>query len=150
MMFLRKGMTLMEIIIVLILISVAAVFTFPNFITPTEHARAINAKNNLLAIYGAQQNYITNNVNNNNSYCTSASPSPCSTLAEINTVLGLNIEDDGTYHYQCLTATTCTATRTISPLPLTLTLTLNTPIKVVLGGGNPACVSTTGNSNWCP
>ena len=53
----REGITLMEIIVVLIIVGIAAGFFFPNYTTPIEKARAANAQNNLLAIYSAQQNY---------------------------------------------------------------------------------------------
>ena len=61
----KQGFTLMEIIVVIIIIGLCLAFAFPNFTTPNEQSYALNAQNNLLAIYSAQQNY----YNNNGSYC---------------------------------------------------------------------------------
>lgn len=147
----REGITLMEIIVVLTIIGVATVFSFPNYTTPVEKARVTNAQNNLLAIYSAQQNY----RNNNGSYCTNnpvSSPCPLSlsatcggSLAYINCSLSLNIQDDGTYTYFCR-GVTCTATRTNSLSDPTMVVTLNAAIRLS-GNVNPTC--TTSN-NWCP
>ena len=142
----RNGMTLIEIIVVLIIAGVVVAFSLSNFSTPSEQARAVNARNNLLAIYSAQQNY-NNNHGGNGTYCVTGSNPPCDNLANINTALSLNIQDDGTYSYSCL-GVACTATRTNSSANLVLTATLNSAVQT--GGVNPTCTSTTNNSNWCP
>jgi len=138
----RRGVTLMEIIIVLVIIGIFVAMFLPNFTTPTEHARAGTVQNNLLAIYSAQKNY----SNNNNGIFASLA-----TLALIDSTLSLNIQDDGTYLYSCVTTDpsgfACTAQRNISPTPLTLKVT-NTPIQ--LGGVNPSCTPAAGYSAWCP
>jgi prepilin-type N-terminal cleavage/methylation domain-containing protein len=143
-----QGFTLMEMIIVLIIIAIAAVVSFPNFTTPTEQAKALNAKNNLLAIYSAQKNY----YNNGGSYCANLSSNPTcgTTLANLNINLSLNIQDDGTYKYDCgVTATNyCTATRNLSPSPLSIKVALTLPIQLTGGSPNPACTGS--NLNWCP
>ena len=143
-------MTLMEVIVVMVMIGVATVFCLPNFTSPTERAKAVSAQNNLLAIYTAQQNY---NVNNNTTaFCTTAN-GICGSLASINSNLSLNIQDDGTYNYSCVTsggAPQCTATRNNSSANLTLDVSLNQPIKLTTQTGNPSCGPTTGNTNWCP
>ena len=140
MIFRKAGMTLLEIIVVLVIVSITTCFFFPDFQTPNEQAKAANAQNNLLAIYSAQQNY----HNNNNAYCAAA----CSTIAQINTVLSLQIQDDGTYAYSCAGGAACTATRN-SNSNLVITATLNQPIKIA-GEVNPSCASSTGNGKWCP
>jgi len=145
----KYGFTLIEVMVVLVIIALAAIMTLPNFTPSLERARSTSAQNNLLAIYTAQQNYINNN--NTTVYCNdSVNANQCDSIADINTALSLNIQDDGTYLYQCPTVSTCTATRNLNPVPLTLTLTLNTPINLVSQVGNPGCKSTTGNANWCP
>ena len=149
----RKGMTLIEIIVVLIILGLALTFAMPNFTVPSEHAKAIVAQNNLLAIYSAQQNYYNNN---GSVYCNTNVPNPepsCAValdqcapdLAHINCNFSLNIPDDGTYLYSCPNATTCTAIRN-NGSGKGLTLTLNQP--VVTGGGNPSCNFTA--TGWCP
>src|ERR1700733_10216643 len=125
----RQGFTLMEMIVVLIIIAVAAVFSFPNFFTPTEQANASNAQNNLIAIYTAQRNYFNNNNGNYNVPITAGAAGDPNGVQAVNTALTLNIQDEGTYSYGC-SGVTCAATRT-SPLgSLTITITLNTPIQL--------------------
>jgi len=149
----RQGFTLIEILIVLIIIGIAAVFSMPNFNTPTEQARALNAQNNLLAIYSAEKNYL----NNNSAFCVdqpppngqiacaeSGNPNCAKDLASINCNLSLNIQDDGTYSYACA-GSTCTATRTSVSLGLTITLTA--PIQLNGSPKNPSCNLS---SSWCP
>lgn len=134
----RKGMTLMEIIVVLMIVAIAATFFFSDFTTPTEKARVITIRNNLLAIYSAEKNY----YNNNGSFAFAAN------LATINSTLALNIQDDGTYLYSCVadpTGFVCTASRNNGAASLTMTLT-NVPIQIS-GNVNPTCVSS---AHWCP
>ena len=136
----------MELIVILIIISVVAAFLFPNFTVPAEQARALTARNNLLAIYTAQQNYINNN--NTITYCYSGGTG-CGSLPAINTTLSLNIQDDGTYTYQCLTSTTCVATRTNPASAVTITVHMDSAIDIS-GGTNPRCIALTGAyTNWC-
>ncbi len=140
----RWGMTLMEIVIVLMMVAIATIFIFPNFTTPMEHARAVTVQNNLLAIYTAEQNY----NNNNGTYVYPSS------LSAINTTFTLDLQDDGTYIYFCSgpppagTIPVCRAVRNNPVSNLVMIVTLNQPIQ--LGGGNPTCTSTTSNTNWCP
>jgi prepilin-type N-terminal cleavage/methylation domain-containing protein len=142
-MFGKYGMTLMEIIAVLLILSVAAIFAFPNFSTSTEKARASTVENNLLAIFTAQQNYKNNN---NDVYCYDTGVNSCDNLADINAKLGLAITDDGTYAYDCpLNSLTCTATRTGGASDPKIKVTLNSPM--VFSNINPNCVSASG---WCP
>ncbi len=155
----KKGMTLMEIIVVLLIVAVTAVVAFPSFTGPTEQARASNARNNLLAIYTAEQNYSNNHAN---TFCIDILPNPqppCAVaanatcaqdLASINCNLSLNIQDDGTYRYACgadPSGFVCKATRTAGGNPV-LTLT-NAPV-VLNGNGvlNPTC--TPAGFNSCP
>jgi prepilin-type N-terminal cleavage/methylation domain-containing protein len=154
MMSARAGVTLMEIIIVIMILSVAAAMGLPNYLASTEQTRASNARSNLLAIYSAEQNY---NNNNNNSYCLSTAntaTAACNTLlsdnkcadslAAINCNLSLQIQDDGTYTYSC-SGTTCTATRAANA-NTHIVLTLSSAINIS-GNVNPQCSTT---SNWCP
>jgi len=139
----RQGFTLMEMIVVLIIIAIAAVFSFPNFTTPTEQARAMNAWNNLLAIYSAEKNYL----NNNGGFA--QIPALAGTLALIDSTLSLNIQDDGTYLYECGTTTNvCTATRHNGPSAFSIAVKLTTPIQLTGGTLNPSCTPST--SQWCP
>lgn len=135
----------MEMIVVLIIVGIAAACFFPSYTTPIEQTRAANAQNNLLAIYSAEKNY----YNNYGSYCTITTGNviPCGdTLANLNTNLSLNIQDDGTYTYSCSSATvTCKATRNNGPAAFSITVTLNSAIQLT-GEVNPSCSA----SYWCP
>ena len=147
-MFRREGFTLIEILVVLIIIGLALAFYFPNFTASDEKAWAINAQNNLLAIYSAEQNY---NNNNNGGYCLDTGLGTCGhSLADLNTNLSLNIQDDGAYLYDCgvTTANACTAKRTSISPPNTIVLTLTSAINLSgTGTANPQCNLT---NNWCP
>jgi prepilin-type N-terminal cleavage/methylation domain-containing protein len=140
----RKGITLMEIIVVLVIIGVAAAFFLPDFTIPMEKARASSVQNNLLDIYSAEQNY----RNSNGSYCFGGAPF-CDSLADINTKLSLNIQDDGAYHYFCVSAAVgieCFAER-MSTFK-SIILTLSTPVNLsATGVANPKCNLT---PSWCP
>jgi len=52
-----KGFTLIEIIVVMIILGVTLALSV-NYNTPTQLANAQSAKNNLLAIYSSQANYL--------------------------------------------------------------------------------------------
>lgn len=137
----RKGMTLMEIMVVLIIIGIAAAFFFPNFNTSTQQAYAQAAENNLLAIYSAQVNYFNNN---NGVYCinSGANPTCGDSLAHLNTNLNLNISDSVYTDYHCATDPSgflCTATNGNT------TLNINNTAVVLSGGVNPSCAGT-----YCP
>jgi len=142
----RQGFTLMEILVVLFIIVIAALVSFPNFTAPTEGAKSLTAQNNLLAIYSAEKNYFNNN---NGSYCTGVSSTCGDTLADLNTNLSLNILDDGSYLYDCgkTTANACTAKRNNGPSAFSITVTLTAPIQLT-NEVNPYC--TPSNTNWCP
>ena len=147
------GMTLAEIIVVLMILGIAAAIAFPSFTAQTEHAMAINAQNNLISIYAAQQNY---NINYNvfclntplsaQPACTATSSKCADTLAAINCNLSLNpLDDDGTYSYSCA-GVKCTAIRNNASLQPVMVVTLNAPIQS--NGGNPTCVAPA--ASWCP
>ena len=158
----RQGFTLMEMLVVFFIIALVVGFSFPSFMLPTEMAQALNARNNLLAIYSAQMNYFNNN--NSVNYCLSAtnSASPaCVTvgpsdntcadnLTQINCNLSLYIQDT-LYSYACgrvgITPNVCTATRINGPAAFSIAVNLNLPIQLN-GGVNPSCTPST--SNWCP
>ena len=140
MMTCKHGVTLMELIIVIIIIGAAIALGLPNYITSTEQAKASNAQHNLLAIYSAQQNYNNNNGGNSN-FCLAS----CGSLAQINTNLSLQIQDDGTYTYACA-GTTCTATRSSGSPTLTLSLVAPVQINNSSANANQECpIGTTQN-----
>ena len=144
----KKGFTLVELIVVMVIIGILATVAVLNYNTMMIQGAAKAAQNNLTAIYTAQKSYYFNN----GSYCTS-----CNSLASINSTLALNVSDNN-FQYTCATAAgpsyTCTA-RNNSDANLVLTVTSgtpNSPNPIVLPGGsgtlNPSCVSD--HRIYCP
>ena len=137
----RQGFTLMEMIVVLVIISVCVVVVFPNFTAPTEQAKALTAKNNLLAMYSAERNY-----NNNN-----GSFKACADIASCNSALALNIQDDGSFTYSCNTSDpsgfACTSARTSGVISIVVK---NSPVQLK-ANINPNCsASLAASYSWCP
>ena len=101
----RKGFTLIEVLVVLIIVGVTAAMIIPNLIASIEQTKAQMAQNNLYAISAAQQKYFEGN---NSTYCVAACGSSAPNL---NTNLSLSISD--TFAYSCAASGatyTCTAT----------------------------------------
>jgi prepilin-type N-terminal cleavage/methylation domain-containing protein len=87
-----KGFTLIEITATLMIVGILAAIAIPNFTISIERARAKDARQNLLTIYAAEQDY----KYRTGAYCTAA----CDNLTNINTVLSLNIPANGVM-YDC-------------------------------------------------
>ena len=148
----KKGFTLIEIIVALVILTILAAVALPSYMTMMTQGAANAAQNNLIAIYNAQKNYYFGNA----AYCTSAN-SVCNSLASINSTLSLNITD-AKFTYTCTNTSgfTCTATNT-SDTNLYLTVT-NTPIILPGGTGctaapwvapcNPRCATDV--AAYCP
>jgi prepilin-type N-terminal cleavage/methylation domain-containing protein len=131
--------TLIEILVVIIIISILAAFSVPNFSKSVKRARARDAINNLTAIHAAQLIYRSLN----NAFLR------CNNVAAINAINGpssLNIMENGAT-YTCTTGgnppTACTAVSG----DFTVTATLANPVSL---GVNPACVSTPVAAKNCP
>ena len=124
---LKKGFTLAEIIIVLIILGILAALVGPKFSQSINRARARDAINSLIVIHGAQQVYRARNgsyLNGN--------------LSAINngtTGLGLNITNCSSC--TCAGGVTCTASGTGFSATATLASSL--------GSANPSC-----SGNACP
>ncbi len=144
----NKAFTLIEIIIVAVILGVLAIMAIPNFSKTTNRSYAQDAMHNLIAIYGAEQNF---SINHGETYLS------CPTLACINDSnpdagLGVGIVSP-------ITAYVCTANTFPTPSPCTATrgtaftmqIILNNPITVtstpVYCNGtihNPCCVLVAG------
>jgi type IV pilus assembly protein PilE len=147
----KKGFTLIEIIVALVILAILAAVALPNYMTMMTQGAANAAQNNLIAIYNAQKTYYFANA----AYCTSTN-SVCNSLASINSTLSLNITD-ARFTYTCNSTNgfTCTATN-ISDGNLSLAVT-NTPIILPGGAGcaspwsapcNPSCATDV--AAYCP
>jgi prepilin-type N-terminal cleavage/methylation domain-containing protein len=146
----RKGFTLIEIIVVLVILGVLATVALYNYNIMMMQGVAKAAQNNLITIYNAQQNYyFANGV-----YCTAS----CNTLANINTNLNLFITDNN-FTYACAASgSSYTCTASIGSFTFVVT---GQPTQLILPGGtgcaggvapppcNPAC-SNAANPSYCP
>ena len=119
-----KAFTLVELIMVVTIIGMMAVFVIPNYNKSVAKAYEKAASNNLLIIYAAQQN----ESNNNNSYKAGAN------VGVINSNLGLSIIANN-MDYVCTSpgnSFTCTAARDDGSFTLTIT---NASPTVCCGAG---------------
>ena len=97
----NKGFSLIEIIVTLTIMGVAAVFILPNLIVAMEQTKAQSARNNLLAMAAAQQRYFEDNA----AYSTGSGNALASSLR-------LSLPTNDPFTYTCSTATapySCTA-----------------------------------------
>ncbi|MBF0571811.1 MAG: prepilin-type N-terminal cleavage/methylation domain-containing protein [Candidatus Omnitrophica bacterium] len=90
----KKGFTLIEIIIVMVIIGVLAAIVVSGFSAIIADQAYNAAKNNVAVIMNAQNNYYLNH----GSYCIGSTS--CSNLTSINNSLSVNIRDDY-YTYAC-------------------------------------------------
>jgi prepilin-type N-terminal cleavage/methylation domain-containing protein len=139
-----KGFTLVEIIVTMVIVGIAAAFAIPNLITSIEQTNAQGAKNNLLAIAAKQSKYFEDQTPN--AYCTGA-PN-CDTAPHIDTSLQLGIADSFTYSCSA-TGQTIPYNCTASDATVTLLLDPNNPPTNCPGSvGGPVCCTAGGAS--CP
>lgn len=88
----KKGFTLIEVLVAIIILAIGAAVALPNFATYINDAKVRATQNNLQAILSLEKNYFLDHT----AYCDSA----CDSLANINTNLGLNLSDTN-YTYSC-------------------------------------------------
>jgi prepilin-type N-terminal cleavage/methylation domain-containing protein len=155
----KRGITLMEIIIVLMIISILAIIAVPTYVSYTQQGEAKAALNNLISIYHAER---THYFGPNGAYCTNvAANCPgancCDNLTDINTNLVLNVTD-AYFTYACTNAGgfQCKATN-VADTNLILTVSGNVPLVLVGGTGcasfagancNPSCATDV--TLYCP
>ena len=132
-----KGFTLVEIMVVLVIVGLAAAFTLPNLISSMEQTKAQEAKNNLLAISAAQQKYFEDH----GSYYYGANP---------NANLSLSAVASDPFSYSC-SATGQTIPYNCTAGDGTVSLLLdpnNSSINSCPAGQQPVCCTAGGAS--CP
>lgn len=88
----KKGFTLIEIIIVLVIVAILACIAIPSFVSYIREGKEEASKNNLLVVEELEQNYYFSNGH----YCLT----DCDNLTAINKNLNSNIIDNG-YIYSC-------------------------------------------------
>jgi general secretion pathway protein G len=132
----RKGFTLIEILIVLIIVGIVVAIAVPNFIASVEQTKAQTAQNNLMAIAAGQSKYYEDHGN----YCT-PTYSCGNTQSSLYASLSLSMTANDQFIYSCSSlgsSYSCTA----QDISDTLTLTPNPA-----SGHSPVtCVP----SNLCP
>jgi len=139
----KKGFTLMEIIVALVILGILSAISVPFYTTMIMQGSAKAAQNNLITIYNGQKNYYYDH----DAHCIAT----CNSLANINTNLSLNITDNN-FNYACAANASgfaCTATnKTLN----TFTLTVNNTALVLPGGASPLNPSCTyaANPSYCP
>lgn len=134
----QKGFTLIEILVVLFIIGLAATFALPNFTGSVEQMKSQTAKNNLLAISAAQEKY----NEDYGIYCTAVGCGDTSANLSVKLLLSLGGAEDP-FTYTCFAQAgdlyRCTAVDNV----LTLTMDVTT--------ANGAVVSCNlGNDSRCP
>ena len=115
-----KAFTIVELVMVVTLIGIMAIFAVPNYSKAVEKAHEKDASTNLSSIYAGQKIYF----NNNNTYVALAG------TAAINTTLGLGIIGNGV-SYVCPAGTgaafSCQANRDTGAYKLKVTESNATP-----------------------
>ena len=149
----KKGFTLIELVVVMIIVGICLAFAIPSYIGSMEQTKAQAAQNNLLAIAAAQSKF----NEDYSSYCTSQSISPCycttttgnvancgNNMNNLNGNLHLSIFGNDPFSYSCTVSGAyyaCTADDTIVKLTLTVTAT-GASVSCSPDGSNP--------SSYCP
>lgn len=143
----KKGLSLVEVIIVMVIISILAGIAYPNYLNMMEQGMAKSAVSNLITILGAEKNYA---FNNNSNYCNISAPNAtcADTLAHINTNLNLNISDNN-FTYWCVGSVWCYALRNPSVYQIALDGVSGTTLTPTgwPNASNPSCINLTGS---CP
>ena len=133
----KYAFTLTELLIVVIIISVMAAFTIPNYSRSIERSHRRDAETQLTTIWSANQVYRAQYGSywppNNNG-------GPGYDITAINSNLGLGIIPNGmTYNCTSVAANTFTCTAVRQPASsFTITVT-----QAQIGGSNPACTAGT-------
>ena len=145
----KKGFTLLELIVVIMIVGICLGFIIPSFMNSMEQTKAQAAQNNLYAIAAAEQKY----YEDYGVYCTATTGNVanCGDIAkDINTNLHLSIFSNDPFTYSCIAqgssyCTTaglvycCQATDTADTLTLTATAV----------GVSVSCVNAA-HPSYCP
>ena len=152
-MFGKKGFTLLEIIVVLLILGIIVAFAIPNFLTYQEQMKAQTAEHNLLAISAAQLKYYEDH---NNVYCLDdGTNGSCAHTPNLNANLKLSIQGSDAFTYTCVAGApyTCTATDGTVSLDLNPNPTFANPTLTCLGNANFTYCNitcTSANNGFCP
>ena len=137
----KKGFTLIELVVVMIIVGICLAFAIPSYIGSMEQTKAQAAQNNLLAIAAAQERY----YEDNGVYCTTTTGlvANCGNSRDnINGNLHLSIFANDPFSYSCVVSGlyySCTAGDTIDSLTLTVNAT----------GASVGCTNVS-NPGYCP
>ena len=143
-MALRKGFTLIQMVVVLIIVGTLAAIAFPKFVSFIEQIKAQTAQNNLLAIYAAQSKY---NEDHSAYYYSPAQNT--NDFNGINSALSLHMSTNNAFNYSCWFVGS-TPPYECQAWDGTDTLTLNPNNAIVQPPQALITCTTTGSSNYCP
>ena len=106
----KKGFTLLEIIVVLVIVGLLAALAVPNFLSSMRQTEMQAVENNLRAIVGKEQKH----YEDNGSYYSSPTTGTCLAIFNsINQNLSLSMSTDTVtdgFVYSCVSSGTCSAT----------------------------------------
>lgn len=138
----KKGFTLLEIIVVLVIVGLLAAFSVSIFSASIEQTKAQMAEQNLMAISAAQQKYYEDN---NGVYCLAGC---ADNVAGIYTNLHLSISDGFTYQCSSVPPTVYTCTAQDSTDSITMGVASNANNGVLMP--TICCTVLQGGANNCP
>lgn len=118
----KKGFTILEIMIVVIIVGILAAIAIPNIMIYIEQTKAQTAQNNLLTIAAAESKYYEDN---NSTYCTGTCGNSSNLYASLSLSMTPNdnftysctdlVLPSGTLSYQCTASDTMGTTLTLNP-----------------------------------
>jgi len=151
----RRGFTLIEMVVVLIIVGVLTALILPNFITVIEQTKAQGAKNNLLAIASAEEKF---SEDHSGVYCINSGATPnCGTTSpSLISDLGLTFSSTDPFTYSCSIPNptpppyTCTATDPTLQLTLTVTVTNGSAMGATVSCCTFSGVTCNAGGSACP
>jgi len=147
----KKGFTLMETIVVMIIAGILAAFAIPNFLNSIRQTELQTVENNLRAIVGREQRY----YEDKGSYYVSPTTGTCLAMFNsINQNLSLSMTTDTVtdgFQYSCVSSGTCSATCLATCSANCSSIPASQPNQVSINSsGNVTCYNNASVAVACP